>query len=270
MPGKIVIIGTGVMGGALLKVLAAQGPEQVTHLVAVDIDEIRLEALHLELGVATSTSAQAAVVDAEIVVLAVKPWVVPAVLTEIRVTLPPEATLISIAAGVRLAVLEEFLSPQTPVVRGMPNTPALIGAGITALALGSSATEKHLELASTVLGQLGSVVTVSENSLDAVTGLSGSGPAYVYLFIEALIDAGVREGLSRHIARKLALETVIGSARLVRETGEHPAKLKDAVTTPGGTTIAALAALESGGFRGLVFDAVHCATEVSRQLGKGD
>ncbi len=270
MPGKIVVIGTGVMGGALLKGLAAQGSEQAARLVAVDIDEVRLKALHLELGIATDTSAQAAVADAEVVVLAVKPWVIPTVLTEIRATLPPEATLISIAAGVRLATLEEFLPPQTPVVRGMPNTPALIGAGITALAHGSSATEKHLQLASKVLGQLGSVVAVPENSLDAVTGLSGSGPAYVYLFIEALIDAGVREGLSRDVARKLTLETVIGSARLVKESGGHPAQLKDAVTTPGGTTIAALAALESGGFRGLVFDAVHRATEVSRLLGKGD
>lgn len=266
---RVTIIGTGMMGGALLKGLATSGAGDYK-ITAVDLDPAKLERLKEEYGVGTSTSAKSGVADADLVVLAVKPWIVSQIAKEIGPSWPDGAILISVAAGVRTGHLERFLPFATPVVRAMPNTPALIGAGVTAIAAGSAAGEEHMELAKGIMGQLGPVVTVTETSLDAVTGLSGSGPAYVYLFIEALIDAGVREGLSRDIARQLAVETVIGSARMVKESGEHPAKLKDAVTTPGGTTIAALASLEGGSLRGLIFEAVHKATETSRLLGKGD
>ncbi|MBO8125929.1 MAG: pyrroline-5-carboxylate reductase [Firmicutes bacterium] len=257
------------MGGAILKRLVKDLADP-TRVVAVDINEERLAELSQELGVATTTSVPEAIADSTMAVLAVKPWVVPQILKEHGREWPEGCLLVSVAAGVKTQTLEKYLPVQVPVVRAMPNTPALIGAGITALAAGSAANEEHLRQAAEVLGKVGEVVIVPESSLDAVTGLSGSGPAYVYMFIEALIDAGVREGLPRETARKLAVETVLGAAKLVKETGEHPAKLKDAVTTPGGTTIAGLAALETGGFRGLVLDAVSEATKISRLLGKDE
>lgn len=269
MGERVVIIGTGVMGHAVLEGLLKLDPGRADEIIAVDIDQNKLAEVKEQYGVGVSTSAPEAIIDADLVVLAVKPWLAPEVLTDIANTWPVNCLLVSIAAGVRIASLEALLPDGALVVRAMPNTPATIGAGITAIAGGTSVEPNHLDQAKRVLSSLGEVVTVSEEELDAVTGLSGSGPAYVYLFIEALIDAGVREGLSRPIARQLAIETVLGSARLVKESDKHPAVLKDAVTTPGGTTIAGLAALERDGFRGLIFNAVREATLVSRTLGKG-
>lgn len=269
MGERVVIIGTGVMGCAVIKGLLAQDPSRAAAIVAVDIDHKKLAEVQRQFGVGISSSTVEAVAGADLVVLAVKPWQVSAVLTDLAKAWPRHCLLVSIAAGVRIASLEAFLPDGALVVRAMPNTPATIGAGITALAGGSNVQPSHLDRAKAVLSSLGEVVTVSEAELDAVTGLSGSGPAYVYLFIEALIDAGVREGLARPVARQLAVETVLGAAKLVKESEAHPAILKDAVTTPGGTTIAGLAALEQGGFRGLIFNAVRQATQVSRALGKG-
>jgi pyrroline-5-carboxylate reductase len=176
--------------------------------------------------------------------------------------------LISIAAGVTIAKLEQGLPAGARVIRVMPNTPALVGAGASAFALGKSATPADGELAAKLLAAVGVAMPVKESLLDAVTGLSGSGPAYVYQFIEALSDGGVAAGLPRDIATRLAAQTVLGGAKMVLETGQHPGALKDQVTSPGGTTIEGLHELEKGQFRGVVISAVRAATEKSRQLGR--
>jgi len=198
------------------------------------------------------------------VVLAVKPQVVPEALSGLNF---PALPLLSIVAGYTIAGLEELLPAGTRVLRAMPNTPALIGEGITALTLGSKSGAPEQAWAEKILQGLGRVVVVSENLMDAVTGLSGSGPGYVYLFIEALIDGGVLAGLPRTLARELAVATVLGSARMVVETKEHPAVLREMVTSPGGTTIAGLAHLEQAGFAGQVMTAVLAATNRAKALG---
>jgi len=177
--------------------------------------------------------------------------------------------LVSIAAGVTLSALEGSLGGEAKVIRVMPNTPALVGASASAFALGSNATRDDAELASKLLGSVGEAFEVKEGLLDAVTGLSGSGPAYVYQFIEALSDGGVAAGLPRDIATRLAAQTVLGGAKMVLETGQHPGPLKDMVTSPGGTTIAGVHELEKGGVRAAVMNAVRVATDRARQLGQG-
>ena len=175
--------------------------------------------------------------------------------------------VLSIAAGVKTASLESWLGAGTAVVRAMPNTPALVGAGAAAIAGGSSAGPEDLAWAAGILQAVGTVVTVNEPALDAVTGLSGSGPAYVFLIAEAMIDAGVLVGLTRPVARQLAIQTLLGSARLLDETGDEPSTLRGAVTSPGGTTAAGLRALESAGVRSAILDAVAAATQRARELG---
>jgi pyrroline-5-carboxylate reductase len=207
---------------------------------------------------------------ASVLVLAVKPDQATQVLEEIRPQFTPRHLLISIAAGVTIARLESALPARARVIRVMPNTPALVGASATAYALGKSATPADGELAQKLFSAVGVAFQVKESLLDAVTGLSGSGPAYVYLFIEGLSDGGVAAGLPRDVALKLAAQTVLGSARMVLETGQHPGALKDMVTSPGGTTIEGLHELEKGKLRGTVISAVRAATEKSRKLGQGN
>jgi pyrroline-5-carboxylate reductase len=205
---------------------------------------------------------------AKILILATKPDQVPGALAEIRDKFTRKHLLISIAAGVTLTKLESALPAGARVIRVMPNTPALVGEGASAFALGKSATAADGELARKLLSSVGTALQVKENLLDAVTGLSGSGPAYVYQFIEALSDGGVAAGLPRDIATKLAAQTVLGGAKMVLETGEHPGTLKDQVTSPGGTTIEGLHALEKGKLRATVISAVRAATEKSKKLGQ--
>jgi pyrroline-5-carboxylate reductase len=169
-------------------------------------------------------------------------------------------------AGVRTASIEEALQGGTRVVRVMPNTPALVGTGATAICIGKNASGEDLDCVESIFARTGLVVRVDEKQMDAVTGLSGSGPAYVFTFIEALSDAGVKNGLTRDISSKLALQTVLGAARMLAETGEHPALLREKVTSPGGTTIAALQVLENGRFRGVIMDAVDAASQRSKEL----
>jgi len=197
----------------------------------------------------------------------VKPQILPAVLAEVAPALKPGALLISVAAGVPVAVIERLVPAGTRVVRTMPNTPALVGAGATAIAAGGHATAADLEVAKRLFDAVGMTVILDEEQLDAVTGLSGSGPAYVFLIIEALSDAGVKMGLSRYNALALAAQTVHGAAKLLIETGEHPGRLKDMVTSPGGTAIAGIATLEAGGLRTTLINAVEAATSRSRELG---
>jgi pyrroline-5-carboxylate reductase len=206
--------------------------------------------------------------SAKVIFLAVKPDQVASVLADVREHFTSEHLLISIAAGVPIAKLESGLSAGARVIRVMPNTPALVGESATAYAPGKSATNADTELAQKLFSAVGAAFQVKEYLLDAVTGLSGSGPAYVYQFIEALSDGGVAAGLPRDIATKLAAQTVLGSAKMVLETGQHPGALKDMVTSPGGTTIEGLHELEKGKLRGTVISAVRAATEKSKKLGQ--
>jgi pyrroline-5-carboxylate reductase len=203
-----------------------------------------------------------------IVVLSVKPQILSRVLDEIAETISAESLVISIAAGVPVAAIQSRLRPGTRVVRAMPNTPALVDAGATAIARGEHARESDLEDAKRIFDAVGVTVVLDESLLDAVTGLSGSGPAYVFLILEALSDAGVKVGLSRRTAQLLAAQTLLGSAKLLIETNEHPGRLKDMVTSPGGTAITGLHTLEHGGLRTTLMNAVEAATRRSRELGE--
>jgi pyrroline-5-carboxylate reductase len=204
-----------------------------------------------------------------VVVVAVKPGQVTGLLEEVRRVVRPEQLLISIAAGVTLERLEGSLPAGARVVRVMPNTPALVGASASAYALGQGAGREEGELVARLFSSVGLALEVSETLLDAVTGLSGSGPAYVFTMIEALSDGGVAAGLPREIATRLAAQTLLGGARMVLETGMHPGELKEMVTSPGGTTIEGVYALEQGKIRAALMSAVRAATEKSRQLGQG-
>jgi pyrroline-5-carboxylate reductase len=206
--------------------------------------------------------------EAEVVVLAVKPQILDQVLRGVSNELTREKLVISVAAGVPIAALERRLHPPMRIIRTMPNTPATVGAGATALAPGEHATAADLEVAKKIFNSVGITVQLEESQLDAVTGLSGSGPAYVFLIIEALADAGVKVGLARRSALQLAAQTVFGSAKLLIESGQHPGLLKDGVTSPGGTAIAGLHTLEAGGLRNVLMNAVEAATRRSRELGE--
>jgi pyrroline-5-carboxylate reductase len=211
---------------------------------------------------------RAAAAEADLIVLAVKPQVIEPLLDEIAPAVDAKKLVISIAAGVPIAAIAHKLGAGVRIVRTMPNTPALVGAGATALARGPHATDADLEQALSLFEAVGVAVVVEEHHLDAVTGLSGSGPAFVFMAIEALADGGVKVGLARPIAMALAAQAVMGSAKLVLETGEHPGRLKDQVTSPGGTSIAGVHALEQHGFRAALIAAVEAATKRSRELGE--
>jgi pyrroline-5-carboxylate reductase len=260
-PGSIVVVGGGRMGTALVGGLLAAGWEPDGISVA-EVDGSRREALgHTLSGV--RVLAQPAASDAA--VLAVKPADGESACGALAAT--GATRVVSIMAGVRTASLEGWLGPGVAVVRAMPNTPALIRAGVSALAPGASAGEDDVVFAESILGAVGTVVRVAESALDAVTGLSGSGPAYVFLVAEALIDAGVLAGLPRPVSRALALETLAGSSRMLLEAEEEPADLRAQVTSPGGTTAAGLHALERAAVRAAILDAVSAATARSAELG---
>ncbi len=264
----LAVLGTGMMGGALARGLVGAGAMPPGRLRLYDTHRAKAAALAASLGpeAQAAESALSAIAGADLILVAVKPPMVADVLAEIAPALSPTQLVVSIAAGVRLAKMEALLPGGTPVIRTMPNTPCLVGMGATALCRGASATEEHLALAQSLFASVGLSVEVPERLLDAVTGLSGSGPAYVYLMIEALADGGVSEGLTRDVARLLAAQTVLGAAQMVLSSDQHPAQLKDNVTTPGGTTIAALHVLERAGIRTALIDAIQAAAERSREL----
>lgn len=262
----IAFLGGGVMAGAILRSLLDAGvatPGQVAVSEPAPARRAELAAL----GVRATATGPEAVKGAETILLCVKPGIIPAALTEARDALSPNAVIISIAAGVRLRQLEE-LAPGVPVIRVMPNAAIQVGAGASAFCRGTHASQEHGERVRRIFGAGGRCVEVTEAQMDAVTGLSGSGPAYVCLIIEALADGGVRMGLPRDVALELAAQTVLGGATLVLETGDHPAQWKDRVATPGGTTIAGLEALEAAGVRSGLIRAVRAATERSAELGR--
>jgi len=258
------LLGCGRLGEALLSGLlrAGHAPQSI---VVVD-SPARVEELVAAHGVTGATAAQA-VIAAELLIVAVKPGDVPGLLAELAPAVDPgRHLLVSVAAGVPTATLEALLPQGTPVVRVMPNTPALVGEGMSAVAAGASATAAHLDAVEAVLRTVGRVLRIPEGQLDAVTAVSGSGPAYVLFLVEAMTDAGVLLGLPRAIALELVTQTVLGTGLLLRETGEHPAQLREAVTSPGGTTAAALRELERHGVRAAFLDALEAARDRSRAL----
>ncbi|HSH13799.1 MAG TPA: pyrroline-5-carboxylate reductase [Desulfurivibrionaceae bacterium] len=266
--GEIGFLGGGQMAEALIKGLVAAGVATAQQLVAVDPAPERRQLLADQYGIAVAGDG-AGLADCRSIVLAVKPQVMGKVLAQNLQYFSGEQLVISIAAGISLDFLESALGGRgCRVVRVMPNTPALVMEGASALCGGFRATPADLDAARLIFDAVGSSVVLSEAEMDAVTGLSGSGPAYVFSFIEALIDSGVKVGLARPVAEKLVLQTVLGSVRLAQSTGAHPAALRAMVTSPGGTTIAGLHELERAGFQGIVMDAVAAATERSRELGR--
>ncbi len=265
---KIAFLGSGNMAEALIKGLLASGTAKPEQVLAADVSADRLEHLRKSYGIITHKTNNDAVREAGIIILSVKPQVLEKVLAEIAPAVDDNKLVISIAAGVPLAKIENVLKKGSRVVRVMPNTPALVLAGAAALAAGTGATSDDLSLAQSIFNSVGRSVVVEEKLMDAVTGLSGSGPAYVFMIIDALSDAGVKAGLPRQLALELAAQTVYGSAKMVLDTKEHPGKLRDMVTSPGGTTIEGLHALEKGKLRATLMNAVEAATARSKELGK--
>jgi pyrroline-5-carboxylate reductase len=264
----IAFLGAGNMAEALVKGLLRAGVAAPQEILLTDRRKDRLAELAARYGVRTNPDNEAAATEAAVVVLSVKPQVMNKLLGEIAPALDGSKLVISIAAGVPLAAIERKVGHGVRIVRSMPNTPALVGSGATAISPGEHATPEDLEQAKALFDAVGKTVVVDEQLLDAVTGLSGSGPAYVFLVIEALSDAGVKVGLDRRTAQELAAQTVFGSAQLLIETGEHPGRLKDQVTSPGGTAIAGLHTLEAGGLRTTLMNAVESATRRSHELGR--
>lgn len=237
---------------------------------ASDVAESRREYLSQTYGITALQENRTIAMQSDIVIIAVKPDVVPSVLKDISGCLDPAKLLVSIAAGITTSDIESELPEGVPVIRVMPNAPALIRMGASGVAKGQNASEDHIAIALEIFSVIGKAVEVPESKMDAVTGLSGSGPAYVYLIIDALADGGVRMGLSRATALLLAAQTVAGAAAMVLETGNHPSVLKDQVATPGGTTIEGLVALEEGSVRNAFIQAVTAASQKSSELAKKD
>ncbi len=266
----IAIIGAGTMGEALLKGLLRNGVAEPAKIVAGEPRAERLAELEARYGIRGTQANAVAARGAAIVFLSVKPQVMGRVLDDLRGHVSPDALVFSIAAGVRIATIREGLGVER-IVRAMPNTPAQIGQGITVWTATEHVTAEQREQTLTILQALGEEVYVEdEHYLDMATALSGTGPAYVYLFMEALIDAGVHLGFSRWIAEKLVMQTVIGSALYARQSGLHPAALRNQVTSPGGTTAEALYHLEKGGVRTVFSRAVWAAYVRATQLGRGE
>ncbi len=263
---NIALLGAGKMGGILLQAFLKQGlvrPEQL-HATVRHLD--RAAALGRQLGVTVTTANREAAKLSDVILLGVKPSQVPEVVREIAPELSAQKLLISFAASVQTRAMEQAAGCDMAVVRAMPNTPAAVGEGMTALCGGRFCTPDHMALAQRIFGTVGRTVVVDEKHMDAVTGLSGSGPAFLYIIIEALAEAGVNVGLPRDVATLLAAQTTLGSARMVIETGSHPALLKDAVTTPAGCTVDGILELEEGGLRVTLIKAVKRSTQRAREL----
>lgn len=266
MATRVAIIGVGAMGEALLSGLLAAGwsPDEIT---LCERREERASEIAGRFESAVHTEPAAAVKEAELIVVAVKPGDVDYMLKELAGNLSDSHTILSLAAGVTTSTYEAALGAEVPVVRAMPNTPALVREGVTGLAAGQGAGDAHLDLSSEVMGAVGDVRAMDEKLMDAVTAVSGTGPAYVFLLAEALTEAAMREGLPRDMAENFVHQTIRGAGHLLTDTDKRPAELRYQVTSPGGTTAAAMHVLEERGFRALVEDAVRAAAERSRELG---
>lgn len=267
--GKTVgFVGGGNMGEALIRGLISAAVLQPAQILVYDVLAPRMHHLHSRYSVRPASSTAQLAAESHILILAVKPQVMPQVLQELRPHAVHMPLVISIAAGVSLETLSASLPEGSPIIRVMPNTPALVLEGASALSRGRHVSAEQMDQAMALFRAVGSAVEVEEKWMDAVTGLSGSGPAYFLLLMEGMIDAGVLMGLPRQVARDLVVQTALGSARMVQETGKHPAELKDMITSPGGTTIRGLSVLEAAGIRGSLMEAVEAATLRSRELGK--
>ncbi|GLI34506.1 pyrroline-5-carboxylate reductase [Desulforhabdus amnigena] len=261
-------IGGGNMGEALIKGLLSASPLLPDQISIYDVSTTRMKYLEATYKIRLSANAADLAASSDVLILAVKPQTMSEVLGGIQAHLSHRPLVISIAAGISLAVLSAGLPEGTPIVRVMPNTPALVLQGASTLARGTHVTDQQMEVALAFFQAVGKAIEVQEQWMDAVTGLSGSGPAYVLLIIESLIDAGVLMGLPRQTARELTLQTLLGTVSMVQETAKHPAALKDLITSPGGTTIRGLQVLEDRGVRGALMEAVEAATLRSRELGR--
>lgn len=263
---SVAVVGLGKIGTILLQAMLREGLLSAKRVRATVTRPEKAKALSKELGIDVGTDNAAAARNADIVLLAVKPQTVGTVLTELRDTLQPGQLLISVAASVPTAYMEERLAAKVPIVRAMPNTPSMLGAGMTGICKGAYASTAQLERAQTMFNTVGRTAIVEEKHMDAVTGLSASGPAFIYIIIESLAEAGVKVGLPRDLATLLAAQTTMGAARVVLETGQHPAQLKDAVTTPAGCTIDGILELEEGKLRVTLIKAVVKAAQRAKEL----
>jgi len=262
----LAVLGTGKLGGILLRAYLKQGLFDVARVTATVKHAEKAAAMAKELGVAVTTENRKAVHGADIVLLGVKPQVVGEVLKEIAPELSEKTLVISVAASVPTSYIEQHAGAKVPVIRAMPNTPSTVNCGMTGICRGSHAGAQHLEIAQTMFDAVGRTVVVDEKNMDAVTGLSASGPAFVYIILESLAEAGVKVGLPRDISTLLAAQTMKGAASVVLETGDHPALLKDAVTTPAGCTIDGILELEEGKLRVTLIKAVVKATHRAGEL----
>jgi pyrroline-5-carboxylate reductase len=265
---RIGMLGAGNMAGALIRGLLASKSVTAEQIVASDVRSEHLKELETKYGIKTFSDNRELAAVSNLVVLAVKPQVIDRVLDQMADSFGPDTLLVSIAAGVPIRSLEARLPAHVRVVRAMPNTAAIALAGATGIAPGSRATQADIDVTQSLFAAVGRSVVLDESLIDAVTGLSGSGPAYIMVIIEALADGGVKVGLHRDTALLLAAQTVYGSAKLLLETGEHPGRLKDMVTSPGGTAIAGLHTLETGGIRRTLIDAVESAAKRAAELGE--
>jgi len=265
---RIAVIGGGNMGMALARGILQTNWAQPDRIMIAEPLKEKLEAIRNSAkGIKTSHSNVEATTWADVILLSIKPQIMGHVLDEIKPAMKDSKLVISVAAGISTSTIEKRLGGKVPVVRAMPNIAAVVREAATAICLGSNATEQDRATAKHIFESVGMVVDVDEDLMDAVTGLSGTGPMYVFQILEGLSDAGVKVGLSRDIANSLAVQTLIGSAKLIKETKEHPAKLKDLVTSPGGTAISALHSLEKNGLKALLIDAVEVAAKRSSELG---
>jgi pyrroline-5-carboxylate reductase len=265
---RISFIGSGNMAEALVKGLIGSGSVSAEDIVLSARRPERAQQMAQRYGARAAPDNSACVRGSAIVLIAVKPQVLVQVISQMASAIPSDALVISVAAGITTSALEAILNQGTHVIRSMPNAAAMVGESATAICPGSHATQPDLEVARAIFEAVGRVVVVDEVHLDAVTGLSGSGPAYIFLIIEALADAGVKVGLSREVALQLSAQTLLGSAHMLLETGEHPGRLKDQITSPGGTAIAGLHTLEAGGLRTTLINAVEVATKRAQELGQ--
>jgi pyrroline-5-carboxylate reductase len=264
---RIAILGAGRIGESLLAGLRSS---DWADIVATSRREERVEELRERHGVEATTSNPEAIRGADVVVLAVKPQDIDALLGEIGHLLTPEQTVLSVAAAITTTRIERHLGPGVPVVRSMPNTPSTVHEGIAGMCAGSHAGPEDLERAGTVLRAVGAVVEVPESQMDAITAVSGSGPAYYALLAEAMIEAGLLLGLSREVSTKLVVQTMLGTAKLLRDEEMHPVELREMVTSPGGTTTRAIRELEQAGVRAAFLNAINAAMERSKELARGD
>jgi pyrroline-5-carboxylate reductase len=266
---RVAVLGAGKMGGILLQAFLKQQILRPDQLLATVAHADRAAALSAQWGVEVSTDNRAVVKHADIILLGVKPFQIPDLIGTIRPALNTDKLLISFAASVKTSAIEQAAGIEIPVIRAMPNTPSMLGAGISALCRGRYVTEPQMAFATRIFETVGRTVIVDEKHMDAVTGLSASGPAFIYIILESLAEAGVKVGLPRDIATLLAAQTTYGAARMVLETGYHPALLKDAVTTPAGCTIDGILELEEGGLRVTLIKAVMRATQRAKELAAG-